>query len=487
MTSTTSPTRPVAGDSRRWWALLVIALAQLMVVFDVTIVNVALPSIGQALDLSAGDRHWVITAYTLAFGGLLLVGGRVADRIGLKRAFLIGLVGFAGASAVGGAAVSLPMLVAARAGQGAFGALLAPTVLSLISATFPNPAERGRAFGVFGVVMGAGSGLGLVLGGAVTEYLSWHWVMYVNAPLALLAAAGGLFLIHRADGRAGLRVDAVGAVLGTAGLVALVYGLSLATTHGWTAGPTVGTIGAAALLLLAFVVAESRVREPLLPLRIVADRRRGAAYLSFVLVMVGMFGMFLLVTFYLQTVLDFTALRAGVAFLPFAAAVLVASMVVGQLTARLRPPVLLGTGLLSVIAGLAWLIQLAPDSDYGTGVLPALALIGLGVGTVSPVAANLATTGVTDHETGIASAVFNTAEQVGASVGVAVLNTIAATHTTTSDDAGLVHGYTTATAWAAVLLGAGAVTVLALARKRRATAQPAAPADRTDRVPVAAR
>jgi EmrB/QacA subfamily drug resistance transporter len=471
-----SPAVSSAGDRRRWWALLVIALGQLMVVFDVTIVNVALPSIGRSLDISTADRHWVITAYTVAFAGLLLVGGRVADRVGRKRSFLIALAGFAVASAVGGAAVNLPMLVAARAGQGVFGALLAPTALSLVATTFPDPGERGRAFAVFGVVMGGGAGVGLVLGGVLTEYLSWQWVMYVNTPLALAAAAGATVVLTDSHSREGPRVDVVGAVLATAGLAALVLGFSATATHGWTAPLTVGMLAAGMVLLLAFVAVQARLPHPLLPLRILVHRSRGGGYLAFAVVMVGMFGMFLLVSFYLQTVAGYTALQAGLAFLPFAGAVLASSTMVGRVMTRLRSGLLLAGGLALAAAGMAWLTQLRVDSSYPGLVLPAVLLIGLGLGLMSPVAANLATVEVPDRDSGVASAVFNASEQVGASIGLAVLNTVAATSTGAYlaanqrhrdvHLAGLVHGYTVAAAWAAAILAIAAIVTLVLVNAR---------------------
>lgn len=463
------------SDRRRWWALAVIALGMLMGVLDVTIVNVALPSIGGALDVAAADRQWMVTAYTLSFAGLLLVGGTVADRVGRRRAFLIALVGFAAASAVGGVAGNLAVLVAARAAQGMFAALLAPTALSLVATTFPDPRERGRAFAVFGLVMSGGAGAGLMLGGVLTEYLGWRWVFYVNVPLALAAVVGALLVLADDRRRARVRVDWIGAVLGTAGLVAIVHGFSRVPDQGWLATGTVATLAAGAALLVLFVLVEARVTEPLLPLRIIAHRSRSGTYLAFILVAVAMFGMFLLVSFYLQTVLGYTAVNAGAAFLPFAAATFLASTLVGRAMARLRPGVLLAAGLVIAAVGMAWLTRLEVDSAYTAVVLPALLMLGLGVGTVSPVAANLATFEVADRDTGVASAVFNVAEQVGASVGLALLNTIAATSTTTylaahhfpgAHLSGLVHGYTTATAWAAGLLGAGAVAVLLLVDAR---------------------
>lgn len=472
---TPTRTRPPAsalGARRRWWSLLVIALGQLMVVFDATIVNVALPSIQQALEVSAGARQWVITAYALAFGGLLLLGGRVADHIGRKRAFLIALMGFAAASAVGGASVNLGMLVAARAAQGAFGALLAPTTLSLISTTFSDTRERGRAFAVFGAVMGGGSGVGLVLGGVLTEYLGWHWVFYINTPLALAAAVGAVFVLDESRAGQRARFDVLGAVLATAGLAALVYGLSTAVTHGWNAPLTIGLLTGGVGFLSLFVLAQARVASPLLPLRIVAHRGRGGAYLSFVLIMVGMFGMFLLVSFYLQTVVGHTALQTGLAFLPFAAGVLGMSMLISRAVTRLPARLLLSAGLLAAAAGMGWLTQLGVHSGYTSHVLPALLLIGIGLGTMSPVAANLATLGVASRESGVASAVLNASEQVGASLGLALLNTVAATRTATylatrphgqtAQLAALVAGYTQATAWGAGILATGSIVVLAV-------------------------
>lgn len=489
------------GDHQRWWALLVIALGQLMVVFDVTIVNVALPSIGRALDIHAAERHWVITAYTVAFAGLLLLGGRVADRIGRKRSFLIALAGFAVASAIGGAAVNLPMLVAARAGQGAFGALLAPTALSLVATTFPDPRERGRAFAVFGVVMGGGAGVGLVLGGVLTEYLSWRWVMYVNTPLALAAAAGATLVLTESRGQQRPRVDVVGAVLATVGLATLVYGFTAAAVHGWAAPLTMGTLAAGVVLLLAFVAVQARLPHPLLPLQILAHRSRGGAYLGFAVVMLGMFGMFLLVSFYLQTVAGYTALQAGLAFLPFSGAVLAASTVVGRVMTRLRAGLLLAAGLALAAVGMGWLTQLRVDSGYPGLVLPAVLLVGLGLGTMSPVAANLATVEVPDRDVGIASAVFNASEQVGASVGLAVLNTVAATSTGAHlaanpqrPDAhlvGLVHGYTIAVGWAAAILAVAAIVALVLVNARLdsppepATVAPSTPDSPTRQRPAA--
>lgn len=488
MTAHTQPASAGAGGRRRWWGLLVIAAGQLMLTLDATIVNVALPSIQQALDVSAAGRQWVITAYTLAFGGLLLLGGRVADRTGRKRAFLVALVGFAVASAVGGAAVNLGMLLAARAAQGAFAALLAPAALSLLSTTFTAPRNRGTAFAVYGAVASGGLPVGLILGGLLTGYLSWQWVLYVNVPIALVAAPGTVFLLDGSRGREQARFDIIGAGLATAGLAALVYGLSTAVSEGWDAPLTMGLLVAGAGLLAMFVLVETRVPNPLLPLRIVAHRGRGGAYLAFLLVFVGMFGLLLLVSFYLQTIQGYTPLRAGVAFLPLAAGVLCASTLIPRLITRLPASVLLGGGLLMAAAGMGWLTQLGVNSAYATNVLPALVAVGLGMGTVAPIAVNLATFGVADHESGAASAALNTSQQVGASLGVALLNTIAANRTadylaahqpgSEMQLAAQVEGYTLATAWGAGILVAAAIITLILVNVHlTSSAQPTSPAE----------
>jgi MFS family permease len=339
--------------------------------------------------------------------------------------------------------------------------------------------------------MGGGAGVGLILGGVLTEYLSWHWVLYVNTPLALLAAAGAVLVLKESRGEARSRIDVVGAVLATAALVALVYGFTAASTDGWTAPVTLGMLAAGLVLSLVFVAAQARVRNPLLPLQILTHRSRGGAYLAFVLIAIGMFGMFLLVSFYLQTVAGYSAVRAGVAFLPFAGALLLASMLVGRVMTRLRSGLLLALGLLLAAAGMGWLTQLGVDSGYAGHVLPALLLIGLGVGTLSPVAANLATFEVPEHDTGVAGAVFNASEQVGASVGVGVLNTVAATGTAAYLAAhpggleeqlvGLVHGYTAATAWGAAILAVGAIVVLFLVDARLGAANSRCRPDRGTR------
>ncbi|MFB9832965.1 MFS transporter [Actinoallomurus acaciae] len=482
---------------RRWTALLFIALAQLMVVLDATIVNIALPSAQRALDISDGDRQWVITAYTLVFGGLLLFGGRIADLVGRKRTFLIGLIGFAGASALGGAAVNTGMLLGARALQGAFGALLAPSALSLLATMFTEPRERAKAFGIYGAIAGGGSAVGLILGGVLTEYLNWRWALYVNVPIAAVAFVGALAFVHVAvsSGRRDrARLDIPGVILVTAGLVSLVYGFTRAESQGWGERGVIGLFVAAGVLLVAFVVVEALTRAPLLPLRVVTDRNRGGAYLAVGLAVIAMFGLFLFLTYYLQIVKGYSPVRSGLAFLPFTAGMITGStQIAARLMHRVPARALMVPGLLVGAAGMLLLTQLKVDSSYVGVVLPAELLISLGLGSTMMPAMNLATSDVAPQDAGVASAMVNTAQQVGGSIGTALLNTIAATATTTYIAAhahgrpsrllvavGQVHGFAVAIRWGTgiLLLAALVVAVLINGRKggRRRLPQASAPA-----------
>ncbi len=450
--------------------LVVVSLAQLMIALDATIVSIALPSAQRAMHVSDANRQLVITAYTLAFGGLLLLGGRIADYLGRKQAFLIGLAGFAAASALGGAATNLGMLLAGRALQGAFAAILAPTALSLLAVTFTQPAERAKAFAVYGGIAGSGGAAGLLLGGVLTQYLAWRWCLYVNVPIAVIAMASGWAALPDLRPAARPRLDIPGVLLATGSLTAVVSACTQAVSRGWGAHTVVGLLVAGAVGLALFVAQESRSASPLLPLRIVADRNRGGAYLAAALAVVGMYGMFLLLTYYFQVVLRFSPVRAGLAFLPMTAAVLASSAgIVSPLLPRVPPRALIAPGLLVAAAGLVWLTQLHPDSAYATHALPAELLTGLGIGCVFVPVFSLATQAVAPHETGIASAMVNTANQVGGSIGTALLNTIAASATagylaahargsaTAAAAQGLVHGYTVAIAWGAGILAAAAL------------------------------
>ncbi|WP_137875623.1 DHA2 family efflux MFS transporter permease subunit [Rhodococcus sp. Q] len=452
----------------RWLVLAVIALAQLMVVLDATIVNIALPAAQQALEFSDADRQWVVTAYALAFGSLLLLGGRLSDLFGRRNTFVIGLIGFAVMSAVGGAAVNFGMLVAARAGQGVFAALLAPAALSLLATTFTEPGERAKAFGIFGAVAGAGGAIGLLLGGALTEWTSWRWSLYVNLIFAAVALVGALTMMapHRAEHRP--RLDIPGTVTVSAALFGIVYGFSHAESHGWSNPATIAWLVGGAVLLGAFVVIETRVSHPLLPLRIVLDRTRGGAYLAMFLTGSGMFAVFLFLTFYMQTTLMYSPIVTGVAFLPMVAGMVVsATTSTGVLLPRVGPRPLMVGGLALGAAGLALLAQLQVDSDYAAHILPGLVLLGVGMGMVFAPGMQGAVTGVQPEDAGVASATVNTMQQVGGSIGTALLSTVAATAaadfmTGRTPDAqtkalAAVESYTTTFWWAAAIFVGGAV------------------------------
>ncbi|MEV7771475.1 MFS transporter [Kitasatospora sp. NPDC086791] len=463
------------ADSRRWWALAVIAVAQLMIVLDITIVNIALPSAQRDLGISDADRQWVITAYTLAFGGLLLLGGRLGDLYGRKRVFTIGLLGFALASALGGAAVDPTMLFGARALQGAFGALLAPSALGLLSTTFSDPKERSTAFGIFGAIAGGGAAIGFIAGGLLTEYLNWRWCLFVNTPIAIATAFAAFSVLQRDHVGKGnrVRLDLPGALLGCGGLLAIVFGTSEAVTRGWADGLVLGSLFLGVALLAVFVLVERRTAHPLLPVHIVADRNRGGGALSVGLAMVGMFGLFLFLTYYLQAIKHFSPIVSGLSFLPMTAAIVISSTgIAARLMTRVPSRNLIAPGLLLAGAGMAWLTQMKVDSPWAGMVLPAELLLGFGMGLVFMPSMSLATLGVAPHEAGAASATINSAQQVGGSFGTALLNTIAASATATflatriaTDPAvqaqGAVHGYVVAT-WVAmgVLLLAALVAFL---------------------------
>jgi EmrB/QacA subfamily drug resistance transporter len=413
---------------RRWWILLILGIAQLMVVLDTTVVNIALPSAQHALAFSNSDRQWVITAYALSFGSLLLLGGRLGDLFGVKRVFLTGLIGFAVASAVGGAANGFEMLVAARAVQGAFGAILAPAALSLLTTTFTNARERFKAFGIYSAIVGSGAAIGLLLGGVLTEYLSWRWCMYVNLVFAVIAFIGGSVLLQHRVAKTRAPLDIPGALLVSGGLFGIVYGFSHADTAGWSSAITVGFLIAGAVLLVGFVMSQLRSAHPLLPLRVVLDRNRGGAYLAIFTVGVGMFGVFLFLTYYLQQTLGFSAVKSGLAFLPLTGAVIVMAQIgTNVLTRRIGPRWIVGPGLVIAAVGMWMLTGLDLTSGYAGDVLPALLVFGAGLGLVFSAAIGNATARVDHADAGVASAMMNVGQQVGGSIGTALLNTIAAT------------------------------------------------------------
>ena len=472
MRALSGPRSAATPLASRWTALAFMALAQLMIALDATIVSIALPSAQRALGASDAERQWMLTAYALAFGCLLLLGGRVSDVIGRKAAFLIGLAGFATASAVGGAAPAFWVLVFARATQGAFAALLAPTVLSLVAVTFTEPRERAKAFAIYGTIAGTGTAVGLVVGGVVTEYLSWRWCLYVNVPIALVAAAGGWLALrtpprHRPVGG---RFDALGLALASAGLASLVIACTQALSQGWASARVLTLLALSATCFFVFVVWEGRCRVPLVPFSIVLDRTRGGAYLTALLAIAGMSGVYLILTYYLQVVLRYTPLQAGLAFLPLpAASQLVSWAVVSRLLPRVPPRALMAPGALVAALGMGVLTLLPSGGAYPTHVLPAEILLGGGISGLMVPAFSVATLGLDPRQAGVGSALANTATQVGGSLGTALLNTAAAGATTAylalhgaAMTAALVHGYAVAAGCGAAIFTAAALVAALL-------------------------
>jgi EmrB/QacA subfamily drug resistance transporter len=474
---------------RRWLILVAIGIAQLMVVLDVTIVNIALPSAQEDLGFSDEDRQWVITAYALAFGGLLLLGGRIADLFGRKPAFVTGLLGFAGASALGGAAQSFDVLVAARALQGVFAALLAPAALSLLATTFTDPAERGKAFGIYAAIAGMGGAIGLLLGGALTETLDWRWCLYVSIVFAVPAAFAAMRLLRQIPAPSRPRLDLPGAVTASAGTFALVFGLARGESDGWGDPITIGALSASVALLIAFVTVQRSATHPLLPLRVVADRNRGASFLAIGTASAGLFGLFLFLTFYLQGTRGMTALETGLAFLPLSFSIAPTVAIVStRVLPRTGPRPLVPAGLTLAALGMVLLTRIGVDTAYASHVLPSLVLIGVGFGlTLGPSFAT-ATHGVPANDSGVASAMVNTSQQIGGSIGTALLSTLAVSATseylagsTPAPEAlaqGAVEGYVTAFWWAAGIFALGALVCGALLRSQarpEMTAGPQAP------------
>lgn len=472
-----APPQPSGGrHEHRWLILGIVGIAQLMVVLDATIVNIALPSAQQDLGFSDGNRQWIVTAYALAFGSLLLLGGRIADLVGRKLVFLAGLGGFALASALGGAASSFTMLVVARALQGVFGALLAPAALSLLTTTFTDPKERAKAFGIYGAIAGAGGAVGLLLGGVLTEYLDWRWCLYVNLIFAVFAMLGGAQLLHGGRPADRPKLDVPGTLLVSAGLFCVVYGFSNAETHAWSDVDTWGFLVVGAVLVAAFAWWQTRAAHPLLPLRVVLDRDRGASFLAMFISGAGMFGVFLFLTYYLQQILGYTPVKTGLAFLPMVAVMVVISVVTTNLLVPrfgAKPIVPLGMGLAA--AAMAWLTALDVHSGYAAHVLPPLLVAGLGLGLVFAPAMSMATAGVAAHDAGVASAMVNTSQQVGGSIGTALLNSLA-----TSAAANYLVGrqpspavkaqsamesYSTAYTWSAVFFAVGLIVTVVLYRR----------------------
>lgn len=465
-----------AADPRRWWILAVICCAYLMVGLDLTVMNLALPKAQQDLGFTDGNRQWIVTAYALPYGSLLLFCGRLSDLMGRKRAFLIGVTGFAVASAVGGAAPNFGTLVTARAAQGAFASLLSPACLALLATTFTDPKERGKAFGAIGGVIAAGGGLGLLLGGALTSSLDWRWCMYVNLVFAVVAFIGGLALLTR-QATSRNPMDVPGVLLACSGMFCVVYGFSNAK-DGWSEPATWGLLALGGVLLTAFAAWQTRAAHPLLPPRVVVDRNRGGAYLTVLFVGAGFFGLLLFLIYYMQTVLEYSPLKSGTAMLPTVVATLLTTSICGaKLFPKLGPRPMVPSGLLVTALGLVWLTRIDVDSTYATSLLGPLIANGVGMGLVYAAALNTGTSGVRPEDSGVASATFGAGQQLGGAVGTALLNTIAAAAVSgwlTDNVSGrptplqlqtaAVHSYTTVFWWSAAILAGGAVIAALLLR-----------------------
>jgi EmrB/QacA subfamily drug resistance transporter len=469
--------------SRRWWALIVISVSQLMITVDSTIVNVALPSVQRSLGMSDASRQWVLTAYLIAFGGLLLLGGRIADLVGRKRLLLVSVLGFAAASALGGTAGSAPVLVAARALQGACAALMAPAALSLLAAAFPDIRERSKAMSVFSAITGSGAAGGMIAGGALTQYLSWRWSLLVNTPIGLVVAVGTVLAVSGAETGAGAgtgtgsraerrRLDLAGAATISLALMALIFGFSQAETAGWAAPSTLAVLAVAVLLVAVFVQVERRAAEPLLPLSVVASRARAAACLSQGLTVMAMFGLLLFLTYDLQTVAGYSAFTTGIAFTPLVGGMLIGAWLAGGRLPNVAPGTLMVWGCAVAAAGMLILCGLRPDSPYILVILPAAVVFGIGRSLAYTPAMSLATHEIDPRDTGVAAGLINASQQVGGAIGTALLNTIAAAaaagwiraHPGGPEQVttGTVHGYTVGAAWGAGILLLAALIVFAL-------------------------
>ena len=457
-------------DPTRWRTLFVVAIAQLMIVLDSSIMNIAIPSAKIDLGITDANQQWVITAYTLAFGSLLLLGGRIGDYMGRKRIFLIGLIGFAAASALGGIASTQGMLFASRALQGVFAALLAPAALAIISVTFKVPTERAKAFGVIGAISGGGAAIGLILGGTLTEYASWRWCLGVNTPIAIVAALLAIKFVHESKASGNNTYDIPGVVTATAGLFSLTYGFNEAATKGWSSTTTITFLVAAAVLLIIFVAIEAKVANPLMPLRVVTERNRGGSYLGSLVVGAGLFSMFLFLGLYLQVILGYSPLKSGFAFLPFTAGIIIFAGIASQLLPKFGPRALMVPGLLAAGTGLLLMTRITPDTSYTTHVLPSLLIMSSGMALVFIPLTSTSLHAVSSHDTGVASAMLNTSQQVGGSLGTALLNTIAATASASYATANvalgerlqpfaMTHGFVVAFKYSAVLLFVGAIVL----------------------------
>jgi len=496
-TPMTSDAPPAVGrrrSGRPGIALAIMLGAQLMVILDMTVVNIALPHIATGLHFTATSLSWVMNGYTLAFGGLLMLGGRAGDILGRRRVFLAGIALFTIASLAGGLANSAPWLLAARAAQGVGGALATPAVLALIVSAFPEGRQRIKALGIYTAVVTGGGSLGLVLGGMITEWLDWRWVLFINVPIGIAVVVLAPLFVAETPRQSG-RFDVAGAVTSTAGVASLVFAFIWAASNGWSAPATVATLVAAVVLLAVFLVNETRVRQPITPLRLFADLSRSGSFLARLLLVAGMFGMFFFLTQFVQEILGFSPLRAGVAFLPMTVTLFAVSRLAPRLIARFPAKPLMVAGMLPVIAGMAWLSRVSPVTSYASGVLGPMMLLGAGLGIVFVPLTSASLAGVPPEDSGAAASMVNVMQQVGGSLGLAALVTIfgtASRNAAAHPLAGLTriaeqhhiisHGMATSFGVAAIF-DVCALLVILLAIRDRTPASPAtAPAPRLVRV-----
>ncbi len=464
---TTSP-----PHNRRWWALVAVSITQLMVALDVTVINIALPRAQVDLNFSSANRQWLITAYALAFGSLMFLGGRLSDLWGRRTALVIGLVGFSVASAVGGAATSFAVLVSARAFQGVFGALLAPAALAVVTVTFREPKERARAFAIFGAVGGSGAAIGLLLGGALTQWASWRWCLTINLFFAVVSLIGVVMFVEGGRVERVIHLDLVGSVLASSSLFALVFGLARAVSTGWGNVDTWLSLAVGGTLLVFFVIWQSHSKNPLLPLRIVTNRTRGGSLIALFVTSMGIFGISLFLAYYLQNTLGYSPLKTGILFLPLVGALAFsASLASARLLDLVGPRPLVPVGMLLGMMGMILFTRLPAHADYLGHVLPGLVVTGMGLGLIFAPSTASATAGIEARDAGAASAMVNTSQQIGGSVGTALLNTIAVITTRrvgcvtapghlvchVNVTAATIHGYTVAFWWAAGFFGVGAL------------------------------
>ena len=472
----TAPPSTAPADNRRWFVLVLVCIAQFMVVLDATITNVALPSIQTGLDFSPTSLQWVVNAYTLAFGGFLLLGGRAADFVGRRRLFVLGIIVFTGASLACGLAPSSEFLIFARALQGLGAAMVSPAALSIVTTTFREGPERTKALSVWAAIAVGGAAVGLLLGGILTEYLSWEWVFFVNVPVGVLAILLSLRFIPESRALDTKGVDVLGAISVTAGMTLLVYTIVKTQDYGWLSAETIGMFIGSVVLLTAFVLIELRSKAPLVRLSIFRQRSLTGANLAMLAVTGGMFAVFYFASLYVQQTLGFTPVQAGLAFLPLTAGIILFSVIAQQLIGRIGVLPVALTGMAVAAVGLLFLAQIPVDGTYVADVLPGILIMSAGLGLTFVPMTLIATTGVSDTDAGLASGLFNSSQQIGGALGLAILSTVAASTTTdalpdgvpspAAQSSALVEGFQAAFTVAAGLMALGVIITALLVRRR---------------------